>query len=79
MISLTEKIERMVGESNGEGLAASGARLQDLSRDLAQTSRQLTHTLQAFEAAPQSLLFGPPPVQPGPGEPGFNYPVLAKP
>jgi phospholipid/cholesterol/gamma-HCH transport system substrate-binding protein len=79
MISLTEKIEQMVGESNGEGLAASGTRLQDLSRDLAQTSRQLTHTLQAFEAAPQSLLFGPPPAQPGPGEPGFNYPASARP
>lgn len=79
MISLTEKIEQMVGETNGEGLSASGARLQDLSRDLAQTSRQLTQTLQAFEAAPQSLLFGPPPAQPGPGEPGFNYPASARP
>jgi len=79
MISLTEKIEQMVGETNGEGLAASGARLQDLSRDLSQTSRQLTRTLQAFEAAPQSVLFGPPPAQPGPGEPGFNYPASARP
>ncbi|HEX5803583.1 MAG TPA: MCE family protein, partial [Azospira sp.] len=59
----------------GEGIAASGVRLQELSRELTLTSRQLTHTLQMLEDAPQSLLFGPPPAVPGPGEAGFATPL----
>lgn len=72
MIALTEKLDRMVGEANGEGLASSSVRLQELGRELTQTSRQLNRILQMLEAAPQSLIYGPPPAAPGPGEPGFG-------
>ena len=75
MTALVEKVDQMVGETNGEGLAASSARLQELGREMTIMSRQLTHTLQMLEDAPQSLLFGPPPVAPGPGEPGFAAPA----
>lgn len=75
MSALIDKVDQMVGESNGEGLAASSARLQELGREMTIMSRQLTHTLQMLEDAPQSMLFGPPPVAPGPGEPGFVPPA----
>lgn len=73
--ALAEKVDLMIGETNGEGLAASSTRLQELGREMTQTSRQLTRTLQALEDAPQSMLFGPPPAAPGPGEPGFVPPA----
>lgn len=74
VVALTERIDRMIGESNGAGVAAASVRLQELGRELTLTSRQLTHTLQMLEDAPQSLLFGPPPPAPGPGEAGFVPP-----
>jgi phospholipid/cholesterol/gamma-HCH transport system substrate-binding protein len=74
--ALAEKVDLMIGETNGEGLAASSVRLQELGREMTQTSRQLTRTLQALEDAPQSMLFGPPPAAPGPGEPGFVPPAV---
>lgn len=79
MVSLSERIAQMVGDANGEGLAASGARLQELGRELTLAARQLTHTLQMLEDAPQSLLVGPPLVPPGPGESGFVPPAAARP
>jgi phospholipid/cholesterol/gamma-HCH transport system substrate-binding protein len=80
MIGLTEKLDQMVGETNGEGLAASGVRMQELGRELTQTSRQLNRVLQVLEAAPQSVIYGPPLAAPGPGEPGFVAPTtLEKP
>lgn len=75
MTALIAKIDQMIGESNGEGLAASSARLHELGREMTIMSRQLTHTLKMLEDAPQSLLFGPPPAAPGPGEPGFVPPA----
>lgn len=74
MIALNEKLDQMVGETNGEGLAASGVRMQELGRELTQTSRQLNRVLQVLEAAPQSVIYGPPLAAPGPGEPGFVTP-----
>ncbi|MCP5268599.1 MAG: MCE family protein [Zoogloeaceae bacterium] len=71
MTALIERVDQMVGEANGEGLAASATRLQELGSELTRTARQLTHTLQLIEEAPQSLFFGPPVIPPGPGEPGF--------
>lgn len=75
LTALTEKLDRMIGDANGEGMAASAVRLQELGRELTQTSRQLTQTLQLLEDSPQSLLFGPPPATPGPGEAGFVPPA----
>lgn len=37
-----------------------------------QASRTFTRTMREFERSPQSLLFGPPAVKAGPGEPGFD-------
>ncbi|MFA7292014.1 MAG: MlaD family protein [Rhodocyclaceae bacterium] len=74
MIALTEKLDQMVGETNGEGLAASSARMGELGRELTLTSRQLNRILQMLEAAPQSVIYGPPLAAPGPGEPGFAPP-----
>lgn len=70
---LVDKIDAGVVEGKS-GVALAGARLNELGEELAQTSRQLRQTLQFFEAAPQSLLFGPPPLPPGPGEAGFVSP-----
>ncbi|MDR0997260.1 MAG: hypothetical protein LBL69_06335, partial [Zoogloeaceae bacterium] len=44
---------------------------------LTDTAEQATRMLDRLEAAPQSLVFGPPPPVPGPGEPGFS--AAAKP
>ncbi|MBI2307740.1 MAG: MCE family protein [Rhodocyclales bacterium] len=79
LMALTDKVDQMIGESNGEGVAASTVRLQELGRELTLTSRQLTHTLRLLEDAPQSMLFGPPPAAPGPGEAGFVPPAAARP
>jgi phospholipid/cholesterol/gamma-HCH transport system substrate-binding protein len=78
VITLTEKLDQMVGETNGEGLAASGVRMQELGRELTQTSRQLNRVLQVLEAAPQSVIFGSPRAAPGPGEPGFVVPTTSE-
>jgi phospholipid/cholesterol/gamma-HCH transport system substrate-binding protein len=40
--------------------------------DIAVASRSFSGAARLFEQSPQSLLFGPPPVKPGPGEPGFS-------
>ncbi|MBU4610719.1 MCE family protein [Achromobacter sp. GG226] len=40
--------------------------------EVGQAARSASRTLQQVERAPQSLLFGPAPVRPGPGEPGFE-------
>lgn len=69
--ALSEKLDAMVGETNGEGAAAAAPRIQEVARELAQTTRQLNRVLQMLESAPQSVIYGPPPAAPGPGEPGF--------
>lgn len=79
LTALAERLEHMVGDAGGEGLAASAARLQELGREATLTARQLTHTLQMLEDAPQSMIYGPPPVPPGPGEPGFVAPARVRP
>lgn len=42
-----------------------------LSSSVVDASRTLTRTVRQFGQAPQSFIFGPPRVAPGPGEPGF--------
>ena len=71
---LLTKLDGMVGDPGGEGLASSGAHLKEVSHELTQTLRQMSQTLRALEEAPQSVLFGPPAPQPGPGESGFIPP-----
>lgn len=73
--ALSEKLEAMVGETNGEGAAAAAPRVQEVARELAQTTRQLNRVLLMLQDAPQSVLYGPPMPVPGPGEPGFVPPA----
>lgn len=40
--------------------------------DISAASRTFTGAARLFEQSPQSVLFGPPPQTPGPGEPGFG-------
>ncbi|MBS1197243.1 MAG: Mammalian cell entry related domain protein [Proteobacteria bacterium] len=73
--ALSEKLEVMVGDGSGEGATAAVARVNDLAQELRVTVRQLNRVLQVVERSPDSLLFGAPPRQPGPGEPGFVAPA----
>ncbi len=43
-----------------------------LTQSLTRTSRQLEQLVRQLQARPQSVIFGPAPKQPGPGEPGFD-------
>lgn len=40
--------------------------------DISAASRSFTGAARLFEQSPESVLFGPPPAKPGPGEPGFG-------
>jgi len=40
--------------------------------NISTTSQSFEAAARLFEQSPQSVLFGPPPVKPGPGEPGFS-------
>jgi len=63
-----------------EQLQRSAAQLQSATlpqinrmiENISQASRTFSGAAQSFEQTPQSLLFGPAPTQPGPGEPGFE-------
>jgi len=68
---LAGKLDTLVGTDTSEGAMATLANINELTDELATTSRQLNRTLRAFEQAPDSILFGPPSPTPGPGEPGF--------
>lgn len=48
--------------------------LDALTQSLTRTSRQLEQLIRQLKAKPQSVIFGPAPKQPGPGEPGFHAP-----
>ena len=68
------RFDALVGEADGDGAAALLPRLNELSRDVAQTSHQLNRVLRIVEETPQGLIFGPPALPPGPGEAGFVVP-----
>ncbi|MBK1679091.1 MlaD family protein [Rhodocyclus tenuis] len=59
------------------GNPASGG-VNELLTELSTTSRQLQRLLKKLEDSPQSLVFGPPPAAPGPGEAGFVPPRSAQ-
>ncbi len=48
--------------------------LKETSTAITQSTRTLNQLLHTLETQPQSLVFGKPPAQPGPGEPGFAPP-----
>ncbi len=47
-------------------------RLNSLATEVQRQSRAVDRVIQNIGDAPQSLVFGPPPPRPGPGEPGFS-------
>lgn len=63
-----------------EQLQQSAAQLQSTTlpqinrmiEDISSASRTFTGAARSFEQTPQSVLFGPAPTRPGPGEPGFD-------
>jgi phospholipid/cholesterol/gamma-HCH transport system substrate-binding protein len=73
LTGLTQKIERAVGEAERTGSRLNAdtlPRAEGLADELAATTRRLDRLLQTIERSPQSLIFGKPPVAPGPGEAG---------
>lgn len=52
--------------------ASTLPQIEQMIDAISQASRTFSRTADQFEQTPQSLIFGAPPVRPGPGEPGFN-------
>lgn len=52
-------------------LAGAAPQLSGTASQVGQAAASADRALRTLERAPQSLLFGPVPVKPGPGEPGF--------
>lgn len=75
LASAAEKLDGAIGDQSASGAAALMPRLNELSADLAGTSRQLNRVLKMIEESPQSLVFGAPAPPPGPGEAGFKPPA----
>ncbi|MEF8753477.1 MAG: MlaD family protein [Accumulibacter sp.] len=71
-----ERLGRLIGEPSPGGIAALVTRLEEVSGELSANSRQLNRVLQMLEESPQSIIFGPPPHAPGPGEAGFVAPAM---
>lgn len=62
-----EQLQRAVASFGG-----MAPQLSELTEDAGATVQSARRTLETFERAPQSLLFGAPKPRPGPGEPGFS-------
>lgn len=73
--AVSEKLDRLIGDSSPGGIGALAPRLNELASELSTSSRQLEQALQVVEKSPQSFLFGLPPTPPGPGEAGFVAPA----
>ena len=77
---VSTRIEGILGEpASSPGGGNLVPRIHEMTVELTATSRQLNRVLQLLEEAPQSLVFGSPPGQPGPGEPGFSPPATPRP
>lgn len=76
---VAERVDTMIGNPSTPGAAGAMVRINELSRELTQTSRQLNRVLRMVEQSPQSLIFGAPRPAPGPGEPGFVAPQGGQP
>lgn len=73
----SDKFEAALGDPATGGAGALAPRLNELTLELSSTSRQINRVLQQLEDAPQSVVFGPTPDMPGPGESGFVVPEPA--
>lgn len=67
--SLSARLETLLG--SGESAHATLPRANALMKELTDTTRQFSRLLESLDDNPQALLFGRPPVRPGPGEGGF--------
>ena len=67
---ISERVEVLLG--SGEAAHATLPRANALMKELTDTTRQFSRLLESLDNNPQSLIFGRPPVRPGPGEPGFT-------
>jgi len=87
--SLTRSFERMATSAESVGsstetvarsaIAETLPRINRLLDQLSRNSQQLDRLLAELDEHPSSLVFGRPPREPGPGEPGFTAPKAAKP
>lgn len=59
---------------NGQELADTLIKLREVSTAVTESSYNINRMVLKLEEQPQSLLFGPPPALPGPGESGFVPP-----
>ena len=74
MQNLGRRIDGLAGEIGTELKTRTLPEVEVLSQDMQRTNRQLQRVLEQIEQSPQSLLFGRPVPQAGPGEAGFAFP-----
>jgi phospholipid/cholesterol/gamma-HCH transport system substrate-binding protein len=67
---LSERLENLLG--SGDAAHATLPRANALMKELTDTTRQFSRLLESLDDNPQSLIFGRPPVAPGPGERGYS-------
>lgn len=72
--SLGKRVDGLSADAGNGLMGDTLPRLNALIVDLSGTARQLSRALAEIERSPQTLVFGPPPPRPGPGEPGFKPP-----
>lgn len=74
-------VEKLAEAADRLGAAAGSVeqealpRFNSLANEARATVRSVDRTVEQFSQHPQSILFGPPPAQPGPGESGFVAPT----
>ncbi|HVY07825.1 MAG TPA: MlaD family protein [Burkholderiales bacterium] len=69
---LSEKLDKFGSELTSEINEGTLPRINQLVEQLGQDSQDIHRLVLQIEREPQSLVFGRPRPQPGPGEPGFN-------
>jgi phospholipid/cholesterol/gamma-HCH transport system substrate-binding protein len=72
MRALSEKLDRLGTEISAEITESTLPKVNDLVSQLDRDSRDFHRLVLQFEREPQSLVFGRPSPEPGPGEPGFK-------
>lgn len=87
--SLTQSFERVAASAERVGGATQSVaesaivdtlpRIHRLLDQLSRNSQRLDRLLSELDERPSSLVFGRPPAEPGPGEPGFTPPKAARP
>lgn len=76
---VSTRLDGVLTNVSSGGVDSLGPRLREMTTELTSTSRQLSRVLNLLETSPQSLLFGAPPVEPGPGESGSGSSETASP